>query len=147
MLPVEVQEAQGFFCFGRRVAAGGQGYEGFYKRPRGVTMRLCVCVYIFYLYTLAISPSLGGSQQHKRQQNQWGPHSVPLAMTRDPAEFGWHCWSNTAHPPPSSTTSVASQMPSLLLPLPQGWPYKTTLWQQQMPIRTASQSFATHSYS
>ena len=22
-------------------------------------------------------------------------------MTRDPAEFGWHCWSNTAHPPPS----------------------------------------------
>ena len=20
-------------------------------------------------------------------------------MTRDPAEFGWHCWSDTAHPP------------------------------------------------
>ena len=35
-------------------------------------------------------------------------HSVLLAMTRDPAEFGWHCWSNTAHPPPSSTTYVAS---------------------------------------
>ena len=29
-------------------------------------------------------------------------------LTRDPAEFGWHCWSNTAHPPPSSTTYVAS---------------------------------------
>ena len=29
-------------------------------------------------------------------------------MTRDPAEFGWHCWSNTVHPPPSSTTYVAS---------------------------------------
>ena len=28
---------RGFFCFGRRVAAGSQDYEGFYKRPRGVT--------------------------------------------------------------------------------------------------------------
>ena len=62
-------------------------------------------------------------------------------MTRDPAEFGWHCWSNTAHPPPSSTTYVASQMPSPLLPLPQGCPYKATPWQRQMPIRAASQSF------
>ena len=83
----------------------------------------------------------------KEQQKQWGPHSVPLAMTRDPAEFGWHCWSNTAHPPPSSTTYVASQMPSSLLPLPQDCPYKATPWQRQMPIRTVSQSFATHSYS
>ena len=55
-------------------------------------------------------------------------------MTRDPAKFGWHCWSNTAHPPPSSTTYVASQMPSPLLPLPQGCLYKATPWQQQMPI-------------
>ena len=31
--------------------------------------------------------------------------------------------------------------------LPQGCLYKATPWQQQMPIRTASQSFATHSYS
>ena len=62
-----------------------------------------------YLYTLAVSPSLGGSRQHKRnKQKQWGFHSVLPAMTRDPAEFGWHCWSNTAHPPPSSTTYVAS---------------------------------------
>ena len=69
---------------------------------------LCICKYI-YLYTLAISPSLGGSRQHKRnKQKQWGFHSVLPAMTRDPAEFGWHCWSNTAHPPPSSTTYVAS---------------------------------------
>ena len=29
----------------------------------------------------------------------------------------------------------------------QGCLYKATLWQQQMPIRAASQSFATHSYS
>ena len=58
------------------------------------------------LYTLAVSPSLGGSRQHKRNNiKQWGFHSVLLAMTRDPAEFGWHCWSNTAHPPPSSTTT------------------------------------------
>ena len=58
-----------------------------------------------YLYTLAVSPSLGGSRQHKRnKQKQWGFHSVLPAMTRDPAEFRWHCWSNTTHPPPSSTT-------------------------------------------
>ena len=100
-----------------------------------------------YLYTLAISPSLGGSRQHKRTTKTMGTHSVPLAMTRDPAEFGWHCWSNTAHPPQSFTTYVASQMPSPLLPLPQGCPYRANPWQQQMPIRTASQSFATHSYS
>ena len=62
-----------------------------------------------YLYTLAVSSSLGGSRQHKRnKQKQWGFHSVLPAMTRDPAEFGWHCWSNTTHPPPSSTTYVAS---------------------------------------
>ena len=49
-------------------------------------------------------PVWGVADNTKEQQKQWGPHSVPLAMTRDPAEFGWHCWSNTAHPPPSSTT-------------------------------------------
>ena len=55
---------------------------------------------LIYLYTLAVSPSLGGSRQHKRnKQKQWGFHSVLPAMMRDPAEFGWHCWSNTAHPP------------------------------------------------
>ena len=60
----------------------------------------------FYLYTLAVSPSLGDSRQHKRTTKQWGFHFVLLAMTRDPVEFGWHCWSNTAHPPLSSTTWV-----------------------------------------
>ena len=52
----------------------------------------------------------------KEQQKQWGFYSILLAMTRDTAEFEWHCWSNTAHPPPSSTTFVASSMPSPLLP-------------------------------
>ena len=47
-----------------------------------------------YLYTLAVSPSLGGSRQHKRTKTMGGFYSV-LAMTRDPAKFGWHCWSNT----------------------------------------------------
>ena len=76
---------------------------------------------LFYLYTLAVSPSLGGSRQHKDQKKQWGFYSVLLAMTRDLAEFGWHCWSNTAHPPPQSSTAyVASRMPSPLLLLPQG---------------------------
>ena len=103
---------------------------------------------IISIYTPWPFPPVGGSRQHKRNnKNKWGFHSVLSAMTMDPAEFGWHCWSNTAHPPPSSTTYVASQMLSPLLPLPQACVYKATLWQQQMPIRTASQSFATHSYS
>ena len=91
-------------------------------------------------------PVWGVADNTEETTKQWGFHSVLLAMTRDPAEFGWHCWSNTAHPPPSSTTYVASYIPSPLLPLPPGCLYKATPWQQQMPIRTASQSFATHSY-
>ena len=68
-----------------------------------------LCTQSICLYTLAVSPSLGGSRQHKRnKQKQWGFHSVLSAMTRDPAEFEWHCWSNTTHPPPSSTTYIAS---------------------------------------
>ena len=63
---------------------------------------------ITYLHTLAVSPSLGGRRQHKRTMKTMGFYSVLLAMTRDPAEFGWHCWSNTAHPPTSSTTYVTS---------------------------------------
>ena len=47
------------------------------------------CSLLFYLYTLAVSPSLKGSRQHKRnKQKQWGFHSVLPAMMRDPAEFG-----------------------------------------------------------
>ena len=91
-------------------------------------------------------PVWGVADNTEETTKQWGFHSVLLAMTRDPAEFGWHCWSNTAHPPPSSTTYVASYMPSPLLPLPPGCLYKANPWQQQMPIRTASQPFATHSY-
>ena len=83
---------------------------------------LCCKVYIFYI-PWPFPPFWGVADNTKEQQKQWGLHSVPLAMTRDPAEFGWHCWSNTADPPPSSTTYVASQMPSPLLPLPQGCPY------------------------
>ena len=52
----------------------------------------------------------------KKTPKQWGLHSVLLAMTRDPVKFGWHCWSDTAHPPPSSTTYVASYATSLTAP-------------------------------
>ena len=107
---------------------------------------LCNHILSIYLYTLAVSPVWGVADNTEETTKQWGFHSVLLAMTRDPAEFGWNCWSNTAHPPPSSITYVASYMPSPLLPLPPGCLYKATQWQQQMPIRTASQSFATHSY-
>ena len=88
-----------------------------------------------YLYTLAVSPSLGGSRQHKKQQKQWGFHSVLLAITRDPADIGWHCWSNTARLP-QLTSLHKCHLP--YCPLPQGCLYKATPWQQQMPIRTAS---------
>ena len=60
------------------------------------------------LYTLTVSSVWGVADNTKEQRKQWGFYSVLLVMTRDPAEFGWHCWSNTAHPPPSSTTYVAS---------------------------------------
>ena len=118
-----------------------------------VYLFLVVLKYVFLPICLSIYlgrfPQFGGggaADNTEERTKQWGFHSVLLAMTRDPAEFGWHCWSNTALPPPSSTTYVASYMPSPLLPLPQGCLYKTTPWQQQMPIRTASQLFATHSY-
>ena len=73
-------------------------------------MIIIIIIIIIYLSIyLGRFPQFGGSRQHKRnKQKQWGFHSVLPAMTRDPAEFGWHCWSNTAHPPPSSTTYVAS---------------------------------------
>ena len=102
----------------------------------------------FYSIYLGRFPQFGVvADNSKKTTKHRGLYSVLLAMMRDPAEFGWHCWSNTAHPPPSSTTYVASWMPSPLLPLPQGCLYKATPWQQQMPIKTASQSLATHSYS
>ena len=67
-----------------------------------------------------LPPVWGVVDNTEETTKQQGFHSVLLAMTKDPAEFGWHCWSNTAHPPPSSTTYVASYMPSPLLPLPLG---------------------------
>ena len=124
------------------------------KKPNSVKMVLInflahslqiailLSIYIPWLFP----PVWGVADNTEETTKQWGFHSVLLAMTRDPAEFGWHCWSNSAHPLPSYTTYVATYMPSPLLPLPPGCLYKATPWQQQMPIRTASQSFATHSY-
>ena len=54
------------------------------------------------------APVWGVTDNTKNKEKQWGFYSVLLAMTRDPVEFGRYCWSNTAHPPPSSTTFVAS---------------------------------------
>ena len=74
-------------------------------------------IYIIYI-PWPFPPVWGVADNTKETTKQWGFHSILLAMTRDPAEFGWHCWSNTAHPPLSSTTYVASYMPSPRLPLP-----------------------------
>ena len=62
-------------------------------------------MYLFYI-RWTFPPVWGVVDNTKRQQKQWGFYSVLLAMMRNPAEFGWHCWSNTAHPPQSSTTYV-----------------------------------------
>ena len=45
-------------------------------------------------------PFFGGVADDKKNNNkQWGFYFVLLAMMRDPAKFGWHYWSNTAHLP------------------------------------------------
>ena len=41
-----------------------------------------------YLYTLAISPSLGAANNTKNNKNHGGSNSGLLVMMRDPAEFG-----------------------------------------------------------
>ena len=41
-------------------------------------------------YTLAVSPSWGVADNTKETTKTMGFHSVLSAMTRDPAEFGWH---------------------------------------------------------
>ena len=73
-----------------------------------------------YIYLGCFPLFWGVADNTKRKQKPWRFCSVRLAMMMDSAKFGWHCWSNTAHPAPSSTTYVASWMPSPLLPLPQG---------------------------
>ena len=36
-------------------------------------------------------PAWGVADNTEETTKQWGFHSVLLAMTRDPARFGWHC--------------------------------------------------------
>ena len=61
-----------------------------------ITLQLSIYVYIPWPFP----PLWGVADNTERQQKQWGFYSGLLAMTRDPAEFGWHCRSNTALPPP-----------------------------------------------
>ena len=98
------------------------------------------------LYTLAASPSLGGSRQHKRKNKNNG---VSLSSSSND-EGSSRVWMSLLeqHSPSSPVFHNLRRfigMPSPLLPLPQGCLYKATPWQQQMPIRTASQSFR-HSF-
>ena len=76
---------------------------------------IMIILYSIYI-PCPFPPVWGVADNAEETTKQWGFHSVLLAMTRDPAKFGWHCWSNTACPPPSSTTYIASYMPSPLLP-------------------------------
>ena len=82
-------------------------------------------IYIYIPYW-PFSPVWGVADNTKKTTKQWGLHSVLLGMTRDPAEFGWHCWSDTGHPPQLTLLHV----PPPLLFLPQGCLYKATPWQQ-----------------
>ena len=72
------------------------------SRLAGADGRALGKVYSIYI-PWPFHPVWGVADNTKEQRKQWGIYSVLLAMTRDPAEFGWHCWSNTAHPPTSST--------------------------------------------
>ena len=85
----------------RRRAGGGVIWGGYW-----VLMNRFVYLSIYIPWPFP--PVWGVADNTKETTKQWGFHSVLLAMTRDPAEFGWHCWSNTDHPPPSSTTYIAS---------------------------------------
>ena len=58
----------------------------------------------YYIYIPWPFPPVWGVANYTERTKQWGFYSVLLAMKRDPAEFGWHYWSNAAHPPLSSTT-------------------------------------------
>ena len=119
-------------------------------RHQFFVMILPFVVYVIvtiYLYTLAISPSLGGSRQHKRttkimgnplrsSSNDEGPSRVWTALLKQHSPS-----SPVFHNLRRFTDAISPTAPTT------GCPYKATPWQRQMPIRTASQSFATHSYS
>ena len=91
-------------------------------------VRLCLQWFIYIPWPFP--PVWGVVDNIKKTTKQWGLYSVLLAIMRDPAKFGRHCWSDTAHPPPSSITYVASYATS---------PTTATLWQQQMPIKNGIQ--------
>ena len=55
-------------------------------------------IVILHAYTLAISPILGVADNTKKTTKTMGVLLCSSSKTRDPAEFGWHCWSNAAHP-------------------------------------------------
>ena len=87
---------QGILCVLSRNTGDSGTFEGF------DTME--ISIYIPWPFP----PVSGVADNTKEQRKQRGFYPVLLAMTRDPAEFEWHCWSNTAHPPPCFTTYITS---------------------------------------
>ena len=108
-----------------------------------------IYIYIYlYLYTLAISPSLGGSRQHKRTTKTMGTPLRSYSNGEGPSRV-WMALLEQ-HSPSSPVFHNLRRFTDAIsptAPTTQGCPYKATPWQRQMPIRTASQSFGTHSYS
>ena len=63
-------------------------FRGIAPRSHTGRPKTCLVKTTILLYTLTVSPSWGLANNTKE-----------TTMTRDPAEFGWHCWRNIAHPP------------------------------------------------
>ena len=69
----------------------------FGRKKRGIFIATLVLFYIYIPWPFP--PVWGVADNTKRKQKQWGFYSVLLATTRDPAEFGWHCCSNSPSSP------------------------------------------------
>ena len=64
----------------------------------GAPATSCKIEYLFYtIHHWPFPPFWGIADNTKKATKTMGFYSILLAMTRDPTEFGWHCWSNTAH--------------------------------------------------
>ena len=104
-------------------------------------------IYTEYIYLGHFPPFWGVANNTKKTTKTMGVLLRSFSNDEWPGRVWMALLEQHRPSSPSSTTYVASQMPSPLLPLPQGCLYKATPWQQQMPIRTASQAFGTLFYS
>ena len=93
-------------------------------------------------------PQFGGSRQHKRNNKNNGGFTPFFQQWRGGTQPSLDGTAGATQPILPRLPQLTSLHRCHLPYCPyQSCLYKATPWQQQMPIRTASQSFATHSYS